>query len=198
MYESRKLSPEERKRRAEERVRRGYPAHAPPHPVRGAQHYLVTAACYEHREHMPTADRRHQLLAQWTEEGRHRGLEIAAWVVLPNHYHLLIRVDDFEQVGVTARLVHGRTSRKWNKADGSPGRKVWYRYTDRAIRSERHYYTTLNYIHYNPVKHGLAESPYDWEPSSVGWYLEQYGREWLRDLWTRYPLKSYGEGWDAL
>ena len=147
---------------------------------------------------MPTADRRHQLLAQWTEEGRHRGLEIAAWVVLPNHYHLLIRVDDFEQVGVTARLVHGRTSRKWNKADGSPGRKVWYRYTDRAIRSERHYYTTLNYIHYNPVKHGLAESPYDWEPSSVGWYLEQYGREWLRDLWTRYPLKSYGEGWDAL
>ncbi len=196
MYEYRKLSPEERRQRVEERIRRGYPAHAPPHPVHEAQYYLITAACYEHRSHMSTVDRRHQLLIQWIEESHRRDLEITAWVVLPNHYHLLVRVDDFQEIGAIARLVHGRTSRSWNTLDRSPGRKVWYRYTDRAIRSERHYYTTLNYIHYNPVKHGLVASPYDWEPSSLGWYLERHGREWLRDLWSRYPLRSYGEGWD--
>jgi putative transposase len=94
------------------------------------------------------------------------------------------------------RLVHGPAARHWNLEDDTLGRKVWYRFADRAIRSERHYYTTLNYIHYNPVKHGWAKSPYDWGESSVHWYLEHYGRECLRDLWTRYPVRDYGRGWD--
>jgi putative transposase len=76
------------------------------------------------------------------------------------------------------------------------GRKIWYRYCDRAIRSQRHYYTTLNYIHYNPVKHDLVKSPYDWLESSVHWYLETYGREWLRETWVRYPVRDYGKGWN--
>lgn len=88
------------------------------------------------------------------------------------------------------------TSRQWNLEDDSLGRKVWFRYTDRAIRSERHYYTTLNYIHYNPVKHGDVDSPYNWAESSVHWYREHHGVEWLRDLWREYPLKDYGKGWD--
>ena len=197
MYESRKLSPEERKRQVEKRIQRGYPAHAPPHPIRDAQYYLLTAACYEHRHRMTTVERRYQLLEHWIAESPQRGLDIEAWVVLPNHYHLLVRVSDFDQVGKIARLVHGRTARSWNVVDKMQGRKVWYRYTDRAIRSERHYYTTLNYIHYNPVKHGLVASPYGWEPSSLNWYREHQGRDWLRDLWVSYPLKSYGESWDA-
>ena len=76
-------------------------------------------------------------------------------------------------------------------------RKVWYRWCDRAIRSERHYYTTLNYIHYNPVKHSLVKSPYEWVESSVHWYLQAYGRQWLRDSWTQYPVQDYGSDWDV-
>ncbi len=74
--------------------------------------------------------------------------------------------------------------------------KVWYRFSDRAIRSERHYQATLNYIHYNPVKHNCVDSPYDWNESSLHWYLEVYGREWLRDGWVNYPVRDYGKGWD--
>ena len=79
-----------------------------------------------------------------------------------------------------------------------PGRKVWCRYSDRAVRSERHYYATLNYLRYNPVKHRVADSPYDWETSSVHWYREQNGREWLRDVWGTYPVRDYGKGWDDI
>ena len=66
------------------------------------------------------------------------------------------------------------------------------------MRSKGHYCTTLNYIHYNPVKHGQVASPYDWEWNSVHWYLEHYGREWLRDLWRKYPLRDYGKSWDDI
>ncbi len=145
---------------------------------------------------MRTPSRRREILDLLFEQSILRDIELQAWVVLANHYHLLAYVPDFEVLGQLFRSVHGPTSRLWNQADESPGRKVWYRYTDRAIRSERHYYTTLNYIHYNPVKHGYADSPYEWETSSVGWYLEHHGRDWLRDLWISYPLRAYGKQWD--
>ena len=35
------------------------------------------------------------------------------------------------------------------------------------MRSDRHFYSSLNYIHYNPVMHGLVESPYDWPWSKL-------------------------------
>jgi putative transposase len=115
---------------------------------------------------------------------------------LPNHYHLLVDMTDFDQLSRLFHLVHGQTSHQWNVEDRRIGRRVWYRYTDRAIRSEAHYCTTLNYLHYNPVKHGWAESPYKWAESSVHWYLEHFGREWLRNGWCRYPVRQYGMGWD--
>lgn len=167
MYEYRKLTPEQRRELIEERLAKGYPPHRPPHLKVDQAHYLLTAACYEHQPHINSPERRQELLDLLFEQFISAGMQILAWVVLINHYHLLVHVTDTKQLGELFRMVHGRTSFVWNGEDGMRGRKVWYRYSDRLIRSERHYYTTLNYIHYNPVKHGLVDSPYDWEWSSV-------------------------------
>jgi len=70
---------------------------------------------------------------------------------------------------------------------------LWYKFRDRYIRDERHYYHALNYLHYNAVKHGYVESPYDWPWSSVHLYLDTYGRPWLRERWNKYPI---GNAWD--
>jgi putative transposase len=110
----------------------------------------------------------------------------------------LADVFDFDSLPDLFRRVHGATAYKWNQDDECRGRKIWYRYSDRVIRSERHYYATLNYIHYNPVKDRLVDSPYEWVWSSAGWYLEEYGREWMRDTWRRYPVGDYGQSWDDM
>lgn len=73
---------------------------------------------------------------------------------------------------------------------------MWYRYSDRQIRSQAHYYASLNYIHINPVKHGYVEKPLNWPCSSVHWYLEHFGIEWLRETWKKHPVGDYGRGWD--
>jgi putative transposase len=52
--------------------------------------------------------------------------------------------------------LHGRTSFQINGEDNMRGRKVWHRFQDRCMRSDRHFYTSLNYIHNNPVKHGYV------------------------------------------
>ncbi|MCO5244031.1 MAG: transposase [Anaerolineae bacterium] len=196
MYEYRKLSPEQQAEIVRQRRERGFPPHEPPHPIRDQRFYLLTASCYEHASHMLVPARRQQVLNAVFELFTAAGMEIVAWVILPNHYHLLVHVVDFDALRDLFRAIHGPTSHQWNIEDSTPGRKVWFRYSDRAIRSDRHYYTTLNYIHANPVKHGWTKSPYDWIENSVHWYLEHFGREWLQDLWASYPVRDYGHGWD--
>lgn len=198
MYEYRKLTPEERQALIEERKAKGFPPHQPPHPIQIEGIYLLTAVCYNHHSHINTPTRRDSLLDALFTHFIETGMELLAWVILANHYHLLVHVHDFSLLGNIFRLIHGRFSYTWNQEDNTQGRKVWYRYTDRLIRSPRHYYTTLNYIHYNPVKHGYVQSPYDWQWSSVYWYKEQNGRDWLRDIWREYPVRDFGKGWDDI
>ena len=139
--------------------------------------------------------------------------------MVPHHYHLLVRCQPFSVISRplrrvharTARLfsvagevsqprplrrVHARTARELNRRDGQKRRKIWHLFSDRQVRNERHYYTTLNYIHYNPTKHNYAKRLLDWDCSSLHWYEKQFGIEWLRDLWRQYPILDYGKGWD--
>jgi len=67
------------------------------------------------------------------------------------------------------------------------------------IRDDAHYYRALNYIHYNPVKHGYVENTYDWQWSSLSLYYEDYGRDWLREQWNAHPPeKDFGRDWDDM
>jgi hypothetical protein len=62
--------------------------------------------------------------------------------------------------------------------------------------NEKTYYATLNYIHYNPVRHNCSKCMDEWEWSSFSWYLEEMGRDWLVEIWKQYPIKNYGDKWD--
>ena len=196
-YDDRKLTPEERHALVNERLSQGHPRHAPPHPYPTSGWFLLTAANYEHKPIMNRPERRQQFQALLLEEYALLEAEKGSYVVLPNHYHVLAAVSSFEQVSQLCQRLHGRTSRLWNGEDGTTGkRRVWYRYADRRIRNERHYLRVLNYIHFNPVKHGYVDSPYDWPTSSVHWYVAKNGRKWLRSTWRRYPPLNMGKGWD--
>jgi putative transposase len=195
MYEYRNLTPEEQAKIVCDRTAKGYPPHSPPHLVQDYEYYLITATCYEHKCRMNSTLRRQQLLNQLFDILINEGMEILAWVILPNHYHLLMHGVTFKKLSPLLRSIHGPLARQWNLEDNITG-KLWCSYCDRAIRCERHYYTTLNYIHYNPVKHNWTNSPYNWIESSIHWYLENYGKDWLRSSWVEYPVKDYGKGWD--
>lgn len=107
---------------------------------------------------MLAPERRQRILNDLFENFIDAGMEIDARVILPNHYHLLVHVTDFDLLGGMFRSVHGPASRDWNLDDHTLGRKVWYRYSDRAIRSERHYWTTVNYIEDGPLGAQRAEA----------------------------------------
>jgi putative transposase len=93
-------------------------------------------------------------------------------------------------------LLHGRTSHAWNGEEQSRGRQVFFRAVERAMRSDRHYWATLNYVHHNPVRHGYVERWTDWPWSSAAEYLAQTGVEEAKRIWREYPLHDYGKDWD--
>lgn len=196
-YQYRKLTQEQREQILSIRKALGYPLHSPPHPIRDAGYYLLTAANYEHAPIMASPERRsefqHKLITTYHEIQA----DIIGWVVLPNHYHILINVSSLEPVQMAIKHLHGATSYEWNISDNLSGkRRVWYKFTDRLLRNDTHLYKALNYIHYNPIKHGYVTNVYEWEWSSIYLYYEDFGRDWLRDKWQKYPTGNFGAGWD--
>ena len=127
---------------------------------------------------------------------RHTLESVVVWCLLPNHYHLLVATPDIlGYLQVLGRL-HGRTAFYWNGEEHQRGRKVWCNVVERALRSERHFWATVNYIHHNPVHHGYALRWEDWPFSSAGDYLAAMGRHRAAHTWREYPILDYGKGWD--
>ena len=197
-YEYRKLSAKERDDVVKYRQEHGYPLHAPPHPFRDAGAYLISAANFEHRPIMSSPERRTQFETRLLDSIQEIAEEITGWVILPNHYHILLAVDSLDAVSETLKYLHGKTSREWNIEDNLTGkRRVWYKFADTFIRNNAHLHTTFNYIHYNPVKHGYVSNPFDWPWSNIHIYHENRGPAWLQEQWNAHePPVDFGMGWD--
>jgi putative transposase len=198
MYLWRRLSDHERAEALLQRQGRGLPWHRPPHlDFEGPATFIITAACYEHRHIVGASPRRiadfeHDIL----DACEVSGANTSAWCILPNHYHLLARTDNIKALRKEIGKVHGRTARGWNLEDRRLGRKVWFNFFDRDMKSSRHYWASLNYIHNNAVHHGYVERWQDWPYSSVHQFLEAVGRDEAQRIWLEYPVLDYGKGWD--
>lgn len=131
------------------------------------------------------------------EDGGSSDNVVHAWCVLPNHYHVLVTTFDLAQLLQNIGRLHGRTSHAWNREENLRGRKVFYRTSERELRSRRHFLATLNYVHHNPVRHGYAEKGTEWPWSSATEFLRQKGAEEVDRIHEMYPLLDYGENWDA-
>jgi putative transposase len=105
--------------------------------------------------------------------------EIDAIVVLPEHLHCLLTLPDGDHdFSTRIRLLKTSFSKGYNMKSLSLTRinqsrylkqekHVWQRrFWEHQIRNERDLNAHMDYIHYNPVKHGLVPSPKDWQHSS--------------------------------
>ena len=108
---------------------------------------------------------------------------VLAWVVMPNHVHVLFHpmngwtvaqiVASWKKFTATRICAFRRASAGAAQESGGPGNAnlrigakaapVWHReYWDRYIRNERHLRQAVNYIHQNPVKARLVARAEDW------------------------------------
>jgi len=94
--------------------------------------------------------------------------ELCAWVVMPNHVHLLI----LPQVpaAVLMRWLKGSTARTANRILGRTGEPFWQDESwDHYLRNSDQLKRSIAYIEANPVSAGLVASAENWPWSSAGW-----------------------------
>jgi putative transposase len=64
-------------------------------------------------------------------------------------------------------------------------RRLWQqRFWEHLIRDETDFNAHCDYIHYNPVKHGLAQSPSEWQHSTFDMFVRKgfYPADWGRNV----------------
>lgn len=118
--------------------------------------------------------------------------EIEAWVLLPDHIHCIWQLPEGDRDysmrwGLIKKEFTKRTKGLVGTAHPTISRErhregtVWQRrFWEHQIRDEKDFSVHFDYIHYNPVKHGLARSPKDWLYSTFHRYVKAgvYAMEW--------------------
>ena len=99
---------------------------------------------------------------------------LLAWVVMPNHVHLLVEIWRTPQSELLKDW-KGYTARRINRVLGRRGTFWQADYWDRYIRDEDHYRKVLHYIEWNPVMARLAKSPAEW-PFGSARFRDEYHR----------------------
>ena len=119
-----------------------------------------------------------------TIENAHRihRFEILAHVLLPDHFHWLLSSADSDFSKVVKSVKGNFTVNYKSKNNLNYPINLWQpRYWDHLIRNEKDYINHIEYIHWNPVKHGLVREPFEWESSSFcdwvrnGYYPKNWG-----------------------
>lgn len=119
-----------------------------------------------------------------SEVQRRHPFTVEAEVILPDHVHAIWSLPAGEADYATRiRLVKSAFSRacsvsgllpvaKNTSRIGRGERHIWQRrYWEHAIRDERDYQAHVDYIHINPVKHGLVARPADWLHSTFSTWV---------------------------
>jgi putative transposase len=94
--------------------------------------------------------------------------DLHEYVVMPNHIHLLLSLNDQQQLGRAIQLIKGGFSHSLREK-GIVLRAVWeQRYHDRRVRDANEFAGFSEYIRQNPVRKHLAERAEDYPYSSSG------------------------------
>ena len=155
--------------------------------------YFFTVVTYRRRWFLTEEQPRRWLREAIATTRRDHPFGIDAWVLMPDHLHCIWTLPAGDgDFSTRWALIKSRFTRfakphlhrpEWVTASKRRHREgtVWQRrFWEHQIRDERDFTAHVDYIHFNPVKHGLVEQVSDWPYSTFHRYVERgiYGREW--------------------
>jgi REP element-mobilizing transposase RayT len=144
----------------------------------GAWHHVMNRGAEGRQIFLAEADRI-KFLALIGEASEIFRLEVHAYCLMDNHYHLLVRTPD---AGLSRAMRHlnGVYTQHLNRRTERDGALFRGRYRAVLVDSDAYQLQVSRYIHLNPVDAGIVDHPEDYSHSSYRAYLElQTAPEWL-------------------
>ncbi len=93
-------------------------------------------------------------------------LDIIAYCLMPNHFHLLVRQNSEVTIAKWIQKVLSGYVQAFNKQYNRKGTLFEGSTKPRVINKDIYLYNIIHYIHYNPIKAKLISDPADWSYSS--------------------------------
>ena len=131
----------------------------------GYPHHVIQRGNNRQPIVLDETDRR-MLYSLWLEESLRHKVAVNAYVLLDNHFHMLLTPPSDEAMSLMMQSVGRSYVRYFNKRHNRSGTLWEGRYKSSLIDSEGYLLTCMAYIDLNPVRAGLAESAEDFSWSS--------------------------------
>jgi putative transposase len=154
------------------------------HRTYGSDHlHFVTTSCYHRRPFLNSSQARDCFLSVLEATREKYRFVVAGYVVMPEHVHLLITEPEVGNPSTVMQVLKQRTAKalllkrkprrpRQSQLVPEERRSFWQeRFYDFNVWSTRKRFEKLRYMHRNPVRSGLVESPEEWQWSSYRYYL---------------------------
>ena len=151
------------------------------HYSKGAS-YFFTVVTYGRRKIFNQSEAIVGLRSAFSSEIMRRPFYIEAIVIMPDHIHAIwtlppededysIRWRNIKRL-FTATIPPEQRPVVFGSRKNKKEQAIWQRrFWEHRIRDENDFNHHVEYIHYNPVKHGLVARPADWPYSSIHRYI---------------------------
>ena len=162
------------------------------------QNYSYFITVVTHQRNPILIDQIELLRDSFKEAKQHYAFNIEAIVILPDHFHLIIspqRAQAYPYIIKTLKQYFSMhcPAEAYQHIQQSASRirkgykPIWQkRYYEHTLRNEEDYRLRFDYIHYNPVKHGLVDKAIDWKHSSFHKYVK---KGWYSEDWADFSAK---------
>jgi len=146
--------------------------------------YFFTAVTFCRKPLFSEAEAVDGLRLAFREEMARRPFTINAVVIMPDHLHAIwtlppgdsdysIRWRNIKRA-FTAAIPLAQRPRVYGSHRDKREQTIWQRrFWEHRIRDEQDFEHHVDYIHYNPVKHGYVSSPVEWSHSSIHRYIRE-------------------------
>jgi putative transposase len=120
-------------------------------------------------------------------------VDVLAYGVMPNHFHLLLRQSELGAVSAYMHWVSYRNAFNFRNTTATTGLGHVFqsRFWSQVIEDERHYFAALRYVEANGLRARLVERAEDWRWGSL-WERVTHGRTLLTDSPVPLPTEWLG------
>jgi putative transposase len=147
--------------------------------------YFITSVTYQRRKWFAQPALAQIVVDQWRHYEKTYQFQLHAYVVMPDHYHVVLQVGEKKTISQILHAVNSFTVTQINQTLGNERKvKIWQGNPwDKVIRDSKMYWQTIAYTLLNPWRAGLVRHPLERYPySNIGWWLEQEGEAFLLDI----------------
>jgi putative transposase len=145
--------------------------------------HFITFSCYHRQPFLQTDTPKNIIQIILEQTRKQQGLCIAAYVIMPEHIHLLTNEPKTGTVASFIQIFKQLTSRELKSASQ---KQFWQRrYYDFNVHSSEKRTEKIRYIHRNPVTRGFVSKPEDYRWSSFNHYATgEPGTIEIESEWT--------------